>query len=144
MRPQRSLLQNHLRAVRPSNAFLFIRFRTLLHDGALPTHLESIACALFASQRRGGGWRRTTSSLSYILPSYVCSKSLVSHSYANCRGVPLSSQCGTPRRLQPWYPASGAAPCGNSSVCFPLSTVNCRLLTSSLVESFFIQKEDAS
>jgi hypothetical protein len=78
--------------------FVFIQFRTLLRNGALPTPFPSITSALFPIQRGVGGSRLpnsrflrphlTTFSLRYILPSSVCAKPFVCHSYENCRGVP--------------------------------------------------------
>src|SRR5215471_15610119 len=56
----------------------------------------------------------------YVLPSSVCSKSFVSHSYENCRGVYSShsgTNLGTPHRPQ-----------ARAERSFELSTVNCQLL----------------
>jgi len=56
----------------------------------------------------------------YVLPSSVCSKSFVSHSYENCRGVYSShsgTNLGTPHR-----------PEARAERSFELSTVSCQLL----------------
>src|SRR5690242_6589384 len=105
MRPRRHVLQNTLKVVRSSNAFIFSQFRTLFRNGGLTTPFPSITSALFSSQRGGRG---SASILPYVLPSYVCSKSFVCHSYENCRGVPqffpfwnrASDQDASPERAQ--------------------------------------------
>ena len=67
------------RGVRPrSISFVFKSLRTLLRNGALPSPLLSMACALFPMQwgvRVHG--HQGTSNLPYNLPSSVCSKSCV-------------------------------------------------------------------
>ncbi len=83
--------------------FVFTSLRTLLRHGRKATLLESDPCALFPSPwgcvRVPPSARNATifcsSSLPYVLPSSVCAKSFVSHSYENCRVYPLSSQNGT-------------------------------------------------
>ncbi len=71
----------------------------------------------------------TSSRVPYILPSSVCPKSFVSHSYENCRGVYLSSQFGTLEITYLCSPRSLALrhACGDSSFCW-LSTVDCQPL----------------
>ena len=78
--------------------FLFIHFRTLLRNGKSLSALPSIASALFAKNTRGGG---------------------TAGSYKN----PFKWRL----RSLPWFPASCEAPCGDSSSCSPLSTVDCQL-----------------
>src|SRR5215472_19179263 len=65
------------------NSFLFFQFRTLLrslHQERFVTAFPSVPSALFAKSMGGGGYCTTSSTLTYILPSSVCSKSFVSHS----------------------------------------------------------------
>ncbi len=54
--------------------------------------LPNLQFLCFDNDPTAPGWRdpiSTPSSLPYILPSSVCSKSFVSHSYENCRGCTL-------------------------------------------------------
>ena len=53
MRPRNALLHDPSRGVCSSNALVFMHFRTLSRNGALPTPFSSITSAFFPVQRRG-------------------------------------------------------------------------------------------
>ncbi len=55
--PRCAVPQDPPRALCPSNAFIFIQFRTLWRNGALPTPFPSITSALFPMQWGVGGSR---------------------------------------------------------------------------------------
>ncbi len=81
---------------------VFIYFRTLCRNGALPSPLPSTTSALFPMQRRVGVLPGLPPvfhiffQVTYILSSFL------SHSYKNCRGVCLFSPYGTehPMRMR--------------------------------------------
>jgi hypothetical protein len=108
-----------------SNWFPFIHFRTLCAPRRFATPFPSITSALFSMQRRGWGYVHRTgvkvilelpapsSSPPYILPSSVCSKSFVSHSYENCRRVPKlfpNRNANILAPLAPGFPRTSAFP----------------------------------
>ena len=111
---------------------LFIHFRTLLHNERPLSAFPSIVSALFTKNTGGGGYPWATFGLPYILPSSVSSDPFVSHSYANCRGVPSFFPNRNATVSSTLVPRIGHGPVRGPFVSS--STVNCRLSTSCLGE----------
>src|SRR5579859_899341 len=85
-------------AVSSCSVFLFMQFRTLLHDEDFPTPFPSITSALFPMQRRGRGTRQCPNLHSSVYSSkFRILQLLCFHTLHKTAGVGVySSQIGTP------------------------------------------------